>query len=155
MQGLLGYRHLEFNETATKYVYFVSIWSRQLVSASHRPVRCWLHGSSIGRPSMEANPPLLKWQMYTNNWSLDCNVSAAAVRRQYWGVFKHTLTCRIFSPAEAAGARRKQSGLMKYSSLKFKASTVGPVKGWPRDGDVSRSFMTPETFLSVSLKGSR
>lgn len=33
---------------------------------------------------------------------------------------------------------------MKYSSLEFKGSTVGPVKGRPRDGDVSRSFMTLE-----------
>lgn len=58
---------------------------------------------------------------------------------------EYTLThMLLFSPAKASGARRRQSGLMKYSSLEFKDSTVGPVKGMPRDGDVSRSFMTLE-----------
>lgn len=66
-----------------------------------------------------------------------------------WRVCRRTRSsARSFPPAEAAGARRRQSGLMKYSSLEFKASTAGPVKRWPRDGDVSRSFMTPESFLS-------
>lgn len=36
---------------------------------------------------------------------------------------------------------------MKYGSLEFKGSTVGVVKGTLRDGDVSRSFMTLESFL--------
>lgn len=57
---------------------------------------------------------------------------------------KLTHTHRLFAPAEAAGAGRRPSSLMKYSSLEFKDSTVGPVKGKPRDGDVSRSFMTLE-----------
>lgn len=55
------------------------------------------------------------------------------------------------APAEAAGARRRQPGLMKYSSLEFKAPTAGPVRGWPRDGDVSRSLTTPESLLPLSL----
>lgn len=45
---------------------------------------------------------------------------------------------------KTAGAKRRQSNLMKYGSLEFKGSTVGAVKGRPRDGDVSRSFMTLE-----------
>lgn len=40
---------------------------------------------------------------------------------------------------------------MKYGSSKFKGSpvgrTVGPAQCPPRDGDVSQSFMTPESFL--------
>jgi len=68
---------------------------------------------------------------------------------------KHTHThTHSLSPTEAPGARRRQSGLMKYSSLEFKDSKVGPVKGSPRDGDVSRIFMTWShfsPFLSCSF----
>lgn len=56
------------------------------------------------------------------------------------------LTHMLVSSAEADGARRSQSSLMKYSSLEFKDFTVGPVQGRPRDRDVSRSFTV--IFLS-------
>lgn len=56
----------------------------------------------------------------------------------------HIDTHTLLFLTEAAGAGRRQSSLMKYSSLEFKGSTVGPAKGRPRDGDVSRSFMTLE-----------
>lgn len=49
---------------------------------------------------------------------------------------------KLSLPSAGAGAGRRYSSLMKYSSSEFKGSTVGAVRGRPRDGDVSRSFMT-------------
>lgn len=51
---------------------------------------------------------------------------------------------KTHTQTKTAGTRRRQSTLMKYGNLEFKGSTVGAVKGRPRDGDVSRSFMTLE-----------
>lgn len=67
-------------------------------------------------------------------WSLDSHPTVAT---HAWSPQKHMQT-------KTARARRRQAGLMKYGSLEFKGSTVGVVKGRPRDGDVSRSFMTLE-----------
>lgn len=55
----------------------------------------------------------------------------------------HSHTCSFLQQRQL-GLGERQWSLMKYSSLEFKDSTVGPVKGRPRDGDVSRSFMTLE-----------
>lgn len=60
------------------------------------------------------------------------------------GSLPKTHTHAAFLRHRQLGPGRRQSSLMKYSSLEFKGSTVGPVKGRPRDGDVSRSFVALE-----------
>ena len=54
-------------------------------------------------------------------------------------------------PSAAAAAGRRPSSLVKCSSSEFKGSTVGPVRSMLCDGDVSRSFMTLDSFLPFFL----
>lgn len=97
-------------------------------------------------------------QIISNLFSESFTTTADDCRRQPTKTHNYThapFLQLFFCPAQAAGARRRQSSLMNYSSLEFKGSTVGPVNRRPRDGDVSRSFMTLEYFLCVLLMRSR